>query len=326
MYRKLSDIDISELSFVTKGANRKRYVIIKMDGTLEEVQKGDVIISIESDGSVKGTKVVVNGKEIKKVNDFNFSFYVPSASAGEVALENEKVNCSYTLDTGEKKGFNQTSSYRLAKKDEGVSNMLDKAKVILKEYFGEEVKLDVEKSNKEVENIEKSLKTVNEYKEEFPPELKDAVGIIAKHACASFDEDKSGTEKVEKKDGEPDKEKVEKTGKKFSKETLATISDIVSKLNTLLADSEGSVKKEDTKTKVENEKVEEVLKKVGELGKLVKKRNEESDELKKRLTEVEKIKGVKKGLEGQDDDEDEEGKDKVKKSGAFEWNSFKVKE
>jgi hypothetical protein len=323
MYRKLKDIDVSELSLVRKGANKKKYVIMKNDGTTVELEKDDVAISISSDGTVKGTVVRINNSEISNVRDFNFGFYAPS---GGENVENgwvNKVDLSYTLDTGVVGGFKQSSNYRLVKNNGEVSNVLDKAKLngMLKEYLGEEVKLEeVKKSEEELASVEKSLNTVNEYKEEFPPELKDAIGIIAKHACGSF-----GVEKADEKKPVIDKEDIEKAGKKHSKKTLEVINDIVAKLHGLLSDEPEKVEEVVQKGKEEDTKYVDVMKKLEDVNVLLKKKEEESKALETRLAEVEKVKGVKKGLDGQDDDDELGSKKDVKKSEVFPWNSFKAR-
>jgi len=191
--------------------------------------------------------------------------------------------------------------------------MDSKTKEQLESYFGEDEKIDFEKAE-ESDVITKSLETINEYREDFPDDLKKAVGVIAKQAGmyvppAAESSNKNG------------KEDIEKAGAKFSKETLTklrVVMEAIRALETVLPkESEKSDNSEDV-LKAEVEKLNKSIEQLEEKG-----NKESKDELTKtlkdltiRLAAVEKGTGIKKGIEGQDDDDDSSDK---------KWPSFSKK-
>ena len=174
---------------------------------------------------------------------------------------------------------------------------------IIQAYFGED-KVDFAKAeNSDV--ITKSLETINEYQNDFPDDLKKAVGVIVKQAG---NEPKKIDEQDKDKDGKTD---VEKAGAKFSKETLKKLQGLLASLKSILPALEGNVEKS---VQSEAEKsVAELEKKIATLEK--NSDDNAKDELTKtlaalneRLATVEKGTGVKKGIPGQDDTTDNSGK------------------
>ena len=179
--------------------------------------------------------------------------------------------------------------------------MDDKIQEQLKKYFGEDEELSFEKTE-ENDVIAKSLETINEYKEEFPDDLEKAIGVIAKQTgfCDIV------VSKILEKKNEHD-DKVEKTGAKFSKDTLKKLTDALATLKSILPALAEKTEKSD-KTEIEKT-IKEVEKKLAGLEK-----NKEDDvteqltktltELTKRIATVEKGTGIKKGIDGQDNDDD----------------------
>lgn len=321
----LKEIDIGELSF-TKGlgANRKKYAFIKNDKSVDpkcivKIIKADLAISIKSDGTAKGTKIRVNGRSIEGLKDFNFSLYdygeekiVEEFGPGSVSTTEEKgyINCSYTLKGKERNGFKVSNTYYLMKSDMEVKEEMLSSE-LLKQYFGEDVKLEKENA----EAIEKSLEVINEYKESFPEELKDSVGVIMKNALleAETEDSKEGKEELKKKVDVKKKESEKEKEDKITKVSVDKISKIVTKVVEELV-SDGS---EETGEEGKEEKkgdVEKIVdKKMKDMKETITKKDDEMKELKTRLEKVENIKGIKKSIDGQDGDE-------VKKSGK--WGSF----
>lgn len=325
MVGHLKNIDIGELSF-TKGlgANKKKYAFVKNDKTvgpkcIVKIIKADLAISIKSDGTAKGTKIRVNGRRIDGLKDFSFSLYdygeekiVPGFGPGGVSTTEDKgyINCSYTLKGKERNGFKVSNMYYLMKSDMEVKEEM-KVKELLKQYFGEDVKLEKEES----EAIEKSLETIGEYKESFPEELRDSIGVIVKTALLETEEEESeeGEDEPKEKADIKKKESKEKKEDKSTEMSEDKISKIVKQVVKALGSEEpGEEKKEEV--------VEEgVDKKLKEMKETITKKDDEIKDMEARLKKVEKIKGIKKSIDGQ-----EEGDDEVKKGGK--WGSFFKKE
>lgn len=203
----------------------------------------------------------------------------------------------------------------------GDFQMNPKIKEQLEKYFGEDAEVDFEKAE-ENDVITKSLETVNEYRGEFPDDLKKAVGVIAKQAGFC---DTVISKMVEKKD----KKDIEKVGAKFSKETLSKLNDLVVAIKAL---EEVLPKEKTEKSDKDSGKESELKKTITELTKSIeklegKKDDDSKDELTKALTEltkrlevIEKGTGLKKSVEGQDNDNDNDN-DSDKKT----WPSFSDK-
>ena len=234
-----------------------------------------------------------------------------------------------------------------------VNNIMDEdLKKILKEYFGEEVSFDTEEfekaklSDKALNALKGALNLINKYKADFPDDLKKAVGVLAKYSSYGYG---YPAEKNEDKKNEDKKdEKVEKAGKTLSKDTVSKVrsvvkafnelQNVVKALNDLLPEEDQKkLKKSDApEGKDANEEFTKVLSEVTDIAKKLEGRLEEKDQtieklgkdlkekdegiskLSKRLETLEKDKGIKKTIEGQDDDGDDEGKPKKK------WTSFGV--
>ncbi|MBW1939376.1 MAG: hypothetical protein JRI67_11560 [Deltaproteobacteria bacterium] len=188
---------------------------------------------------------------------------------------------------------------------------------LMKAYFGDDAKLDFEKaeeiSDKALKAIKDALKLINKYRADFPDDLKKAVGVLAKYAGYGYGYPAA-------KGDEEDKSDIEKAGAKFSKDTLEKLKKAVEALDALKAilpdiKEETKKSKEDSESP-ESSEAEEVLAKLAKsLEELEAKKSQEDklsktlEELAKRLEIVEKGTGVKKSIEGQDEDSDEEDSD-----------------
>ncbi|MBW1723696.1 MAG: hypothetical protein JRJ78_16820 [Deltaproteobacteria bacterium] len=149
---------------------------------------------------------------------------------------------------------------------------------LLKEYFGEDIEIDVEKkeelSDKALNAVKGALKLVNKYKADFPDDLKKAVGTLAKYAGYGYGypAKKEEVSKAEPEPGQPN-EPTSKT---------ADPSEIQKSIEELTKSIE---KLEQEKNQQAQEEVSKTL-----------------ESLSKRLEAVEKGTGIKKSVEGQDDD------------------------
>jgi len=321
MQAYLKNIDVGELSFTKgTGANRKKYAFIKNDkGNPEgivKIIKADLSVSIKSNGTAEGTKIRVNGKAIEGLKDFSFNLYEAETgvTVGEFGAEyapvGGNVSCSYTLQGKEKNGFMVSNRYYLMKNDMEVKEIM-KVKELLKKYFGEDVELKKEES----EAIEKSLEVINEYKESFPEELKKSIGVVMKNALLEEKEETSEESKDEPKD-KTDVEKKESAKKKDEKAEVSEdkISEIVKKVMKELVPEKKEVTEEGKEDK-------EITKKLDEIKEGISKKDESISKLTERLEAVEKIKGIKKQIDGQEQvgGDGTDGKKKVL------WKSFQGK-
>ncbi len=204
---KLKDIRTTEVSMVDSPANKLPFLFFKRDGTNKTQftnAKKKITIEIESNGTAKGTKISVNGDKLGEVRDFSFYFYGNDAQS--------PVSCSYSKVVESDDGFKRTETYYLSK---GETVMNSKTLESLKAYFGEK-DVDVKKKVEE-DAIEKALVLITKhYKESFPEDLENAVGILAINACCS-----------------EVKEDVEKAGAKFSKDAIKKINAVIAAVEAL---------------------------------------------------------------------------------------------
>jgi len=137
------------------------------------------------------------------------------------------------------------------------NQMNDKTLKALQAYLGTE---DINFEKKvDAEEIEKALNLISEhYKADFPEDLENAVGVIAKCAIGSYE--------VKAEQGNGD---VEKAGAKFSKDVIAKLKAIIASveaLKSILPDTKESKEKSDG-----SDEVAELAKQIAELkGALVK--------------------------------------------------------
>ena len=302
MGRKLKEIDVDEISFVDAPSNRKKYFIIKGD---DGVQKQKAKIQIESNGTVKGTTITVNGEEVKDLVDFSFSFY--QLRSGDVGELGKNVSCTYSKVTETEDGFKHTDHFYLSKSlevNKGMKEIKELLKDCLGEDFSEEEFEKAEKlSDKAADTLKGALNILIKYMGDFPDELKKGVGVLAKYAGYGYPVKKSEEPyKLEKVIEALEKAHVEKAGAKLSKSTREQIQKAIDALKKLLVQD---LKKEDGK-----EGNEEVKKELGEIKKtleaLAKKAEVTKDEdvktsleaITKRLEAIEKMKGIKKSIDG----------------------------
>jgi len=111
--RRLKDIETKEVSLVKSPANELPFLFFKQKGKPQDgsllKKKVKLNISIESDGTAKGTKVTINKDVMKNLRDFNFSFY------GGLSTDDNPVSCSYSKVVEATDGFKRTESFYLSK-------------------------------------------------------------------------------------------------------------------------------------------------------------------------------------------------------------------
>jgi len=318
--RKLKDIELKEISYVDKAATKKRFLFFKQEGkpkTGSLSKKTKINAAIESDGTASGTKIKMNGDDLGKLRDFNFSFYGIEKDAA--------VNCSYSKIVKSSDGFSRTETFYLSK---GEIKMNKEIAKLLKKYFDEE-EIDFEKiakmDDETVKSVNSALEVAIQYKADFPEDLEKAVGILAKQAGLRCDYSVKKQDEDEDEDEDEGKDAVKKAGAKLSKDTLAKIQAAVKALEALQAILPDEAKKSSEENPELKKSIEELTKSITQLeGKNDK---EELVKMVKNLSEriktVEESTGVKKGVEGQDDDDDDD--DNVDTESKKLWPSLSTR-
>lgn len=178
--RSLSDIRIHEVSLVDRPANKIPFLFFKSedspkeeDGSVNKQKK--IKITIESDGSVGGTTISINGKKVDGLKSFDFGFWSDNDPK-------QKIRASYTKVTSGQDGFNRTENYYLSKGEHVMNEQTLKA---LHTFLGAN-NVDFKKGSNE-EDITKAVELINEhYKADLPEEFAKAIGTIATTAVGSF--------------------------------------------------------------------------------------------------------------------------------------------
>lgn len=178
---------------------------------------------------------------------------------------------------------------------------------VLKKLLGEETidEKTVEKMKglpeDKTEDIRKALEEIEGYQENFPPKLDEAFLSLAK--AATYDYPTGGAEL--------DFEDIEKAGAALSKATIEQLRKIGDIIKKLIGEKAEKFKDKDGKDLPED--IVKKLERADELEKAEKERIEkekqekeeaekqEKEDMKKRLEKLEKNKGIKKSIEGQED-------------------------
>lgn len=161
--RILEDVEIEEVSLVDVPANLRKFFFIKRNSGTEkfEIEKGDTSISIDSDGTIEGTKITINGKKLKNISNFLFSFFLDS----EFSDGSGPVFSQFTLTSDKKKdGFTSAETFTLAKAK------IDKSDNTTMDFMGIDINIDGEDGK----DIAKNLHVLKEYQDAFPQEVKES--------------------------------------------------------------------------------------------------------------------------------------------------------
>lgn len=163
--RILEDVEIEEVSLVDVPANLRKFFFIKRNSGTEkfEIEKGDTSISIDSDGTIEGTKITINGKKLKDISNFLFSFFLDS----EFSDGSGPVFSQFTLTSDKKKdGFTSAETFTLAKAK--IDKSIDTETTM--DFMGIDINIDGEDGK----DIAKNLHVLKEYQDAFPQEVKES--------------------------------------------------------------------------------------------------------------------------------------------------------
>lgn len=167
---ELRDINVKEVSIVDAPANRRKWLFFKSD-----LKKADADIRIQSDGTLAGTKITVNGEEVEDLTSFYFSYYKP---AEDEELYIDPVSCSYTVKSGAEEGFQISETYNLSKAERKLKMDYAKLGAFVKALTGKEITEDQLK--KLDETALGQLNVLSQYAVQMPEELSKAVGHFLK--------------------------------------------------------------------------------------------------------------------------------------------------
>jgi len=288
---ELLRINVKEVSVVDAPANQRKFLFFKGD-----LKKADANFSVECDGTLAGTKIIVNGKELEDLKSFYFSFYQPDA---DEELYIDPVSLMYTIISDADNGFETSQTYNLAKA-EGKRMDLVKLGAFIKALTEKDL------TEAQLKKIDKptldSLLILSQYEGQMPPDLAGAVGHFLKDV---------DSEPVV----EPDKKPDDKPTSDLSDETKKTLTTHLEAISALLT---GEKVEEPSEAEAVLAKLKDISERIGKLekgeGEEPKPKpgegSEEPDtDLAKvllllgsvgdRLKIVEKTAGVEKGIEDQ---------------------------
>ena len=186
---------------------------------------------------------------------------------------------------------------------------------LFEDYFGDDFKKEefekfekAEIKTEDLKILKDALGIINKYKNDFPNDLKNAIGVFAK---SSIQEDEKTTEEV--KTDTDFKEALEKAGATLSKSTMVKLNQAIEILSKLA----GIEPKQKSDTEMIKDEIAALKKSIEDAGKEeeeneIVKQNKTIEDLKKRLETVEKSKGVKKSIDNEGGNE----------SSEFKWTSF----
>ncbi len=307
---ELKNIKLGEVSLVDKPANKRPFLFFKRD-----IEKKKLTIGIVSDGTKGGTEITLNGDIVKDLNSFHFGFY--PGMDGDDGKDNA-ISCSYSKVVETDDGFKRSETFYLSKGEFAMNKEIEKQ---LKAYFGEDAEIDFEKMEaNDPKAISEALVTINEYREDFPGELKKAIGLIAKQSgFCDVIVSKILEQKKKSNDKDGENKDIEKAGAKFSKETLEKLESVIKAIEALKkilpaltdateksADSGDKNKGDTDETKAAMEKLTKAIEGIHKPDKN-KDEDEKSDlakaveKITERLGVVEKGTGVAKKIDGQED-------------------------
>jgi len=204
--------------------------------------------------------------------------------------------------------------------DFGITNLrknkMKELRKLFEDYFGDDFKKEefekfekAEIKTEDIKILKDALGLVNKYKDDFPDDLKSAVGVLAK---SSIHKEEKTTKEV--KTDTDLKEALEKAGATLSKSTVTKINQAIEILGKLV----GFETKKKSDTEMIKEEIAALKKSIEDAGKEeeeneIVKQNKTINDLKTRLETVEKSKGVKKSIDS--------GEESSPKS---DWPSFEI--
>lgn len=289
---ELLSINIEEVSVVDAPANQRKFLFFKSD-----LEKAKADFSVQSDGTLDGTAIIVNGKTLEDLKSFYFSYY--KADAGE-EMYFDPVSLQYTLITADENGFKTSETYELAKQ-RGMKMNYAEMGAFVKALTGKDV------TEEQFKKLDKAtldeLHVLSQYEGQMPQDLAKAVGHFLKDMEA------------EATPAEPTDPPAEKSGlDDATKESLKAIADSIT---AMLSDKEEDL----TGDAGVLAKLQDVADRIGKLekGKAPKpdpkKKDDDlesdsakilkvlegiltaSEDFQERLQVVEKTSGVKKGID-----------------------------
>ncbi len=200
---ELRRITVKEVSVVDAPAIGRTWLFLKSD-----LKKGKVSFSVESDGTLAGTKIAVDGKEIEDLKSFYFNYFKPDR---DEELYIDPISCSYTV-TGDATDSFESLTYNLTKAEGKLKMDYAKLGAFVKALTSQDV--TEEQFKKMDQGTLDELSILSQYEGQMPKDLAKAVGHFLKidvETPADPPEKKPDDKKSDKpadSDDVPDKEKL----------------------------------------------------------------------------------------------------------------------
>lgn len=194
---ELRDINVKEVSIVDAPANRRKWLFFKSD-----LKKAKVKFNVESDGTLSGTKVTVNGEEVEDLKSFYFNYFKPDR---DEELYIDPISCSYTVIGDADDGF-ESLTYNLTKAEGKLKMDYAKLGAFIKALTGKEI--TEEQLKKLDETALGQLNVLSQYEGQMPVDLSKAVGHFLKfdvEPSAEIPPDKPADKPAESEDLPADK-------------------------------------------------------------------------------------------------------------------------
>ena len=184
--KRLKGIVVDEVSLVDRPANQKPFLFFKSaDGTTEIEKQSGLDLAFKTDLTIDGTSVSINGKRITNLTGLNL--WVSPDGDDKV-----NVSCGYTVAAkGESNGgFKSSRTYTL---DTNLPVPYEQAVIKASNEDLETVRLiapDVsdDADGPLVAHLAKAIDSIVVYKDDMPPALIEAVGVIVKLATSTEEE------------------------------------------------------------------------------------------------------------------------------------------
>ena len=178
--RRLTKLNIEEVSFVDAPANMTPFLFHKRDGEVEKQFKG-LDLSFSTKGTPDETTVTINGKSIADVRGLTL-YYTP------VGEDHISLVAEYTVTSkGETAGgFKSVKTFRLSKSEDKPTEVVENEDVVSKELDPEHLEVVKTFLGETIETMDgaiaeqlvEQIGVIDLYKTDFPPDLAEAIHTV----------------------------------------------------------------------------------------------------------------------------------------------------
>ena len=180
--RRLKGVRIDEVSFVDHPANLTPFLFVKSEEGIEKVFKS-LDFEFSTNGTPEDTTLKINGRTIQKPQGISL-WYMP------IGDDSISLSTEYTVRSlgDDRDGFSSMKTYRLTKNEDGSfeeTEEVDKTEPkqedidTIKSFLGE---ADDQMDGRIAKQLADSIKTIEEYKDDLPPVMVEAIQLVTKLA------------------------------------------------------------------------------------------------------------------------------------------------